>query len=209
MKHTEQEASRAEIIEGVVENEEIIQELEGKSCEKEKTETEVEIIEVKQLVEKTTTQKEYHSISENIKKGVESKITCNKIAYNMTSKEQENGTRVQNIGETIEDKVLVEMANIQANTKQHDNDIVAKKTSNYQQQKEATGNGERNEIGQKPTYSHSEQQDKDEKTYNIRSTSTRAKIETIKTGKEDNINSELAQEDNSDISNRDTCPLYN
>ena len=46
--------------------------------------------EVKQLVENTATQKEYHSISENIKKRVESKITCNKIAYNMTSKKQEN-----------------------------------------------------------------------------------------------------------------------
>ena len=32
----------------------------------------------------------------------------------MTSKEQENGTRVQNIGETIENKIPVEMANIQA-----------------------------------------------------------------------------------------------
>ena len=42
----------------------------------------------KQLVEKTTTQKEYHSINENIiKKGIESKITCNKIAYNMSSKD--------------------------------------------------------------------------------------------------------------------------
>ena len=40
----------------------------------------------------------------------------------MTSKEQENGTRVQNIEETIEDKVPVEMANIQAKTKQQDND---------------------------------------------------------------------------------------
>ena len=109
----------------------IIQELEVKSCEKGKTESEVEIIEVKHLVEKTATQKEYHSISENIKKGVESKITCNKTAYNMTSKEQENGTRVQNIGETIEDKVPVEMPNIQAKTKQQDNDIVAKKTPNY------------------------------------------------------------------------------
>ena len=54
-KHTEQEASKAEIMKGVVENEEIIQELEVKSCEKGKTETEVEIIEVKQLVEKTAT----------------------------------------------------------------------------------------------------------------------------------------------------------
>ena len=46
-----------------------------------------------------------------------------------------------------------------------------------------------------------------DKTYNVRSSSTRAKIE--KRGKEDNINSELAQEENSDISNRDVCPLCN
>ena len=52
IKYTEQEASKAEIIKGVVENEEIIQELEVKSCEKGKTESEVEITEVKQLVEK-------------------------------------------------------------------------------------------------------------------------------------------------------------
>ena len=39
----------------VVENEEIIQEWEVKSCEKGKTESKVEITEVKQLVEKTTT----------------------------------------------------------------------------------------------------------------------------------------------------------
>ena len=97
IKHTEQEASKAEIMKGVVENEEIIQELEVKSCEKGKTESEVEIIEVKQLVEKTTTQKEYHSISENIKKGVESKITCNKIAYNMSLKEQESSSQVKQI----------------------------------------------------------------------------------------------------------------
>ena len=87
MKHTEQEASKTEIIKGVVENEEIIQELEVKSCEKGKTESEVEIIEVKQLVEKTTTQKEYHSISENIiKKGLETK-----------SKEQESSSQVKQI----------------------------------------------------------------------------------------------------------------
>ena len=97
IKYTEQEASKAEIIKGVVENEEIIQELEVKSCEKGKTESEVEIIEVKQLVEKTATQKEYHSISENIKKGVESKITCNKIAYNMSLKEQESSSQVKQI----------------------------------------------------------------------------------------------------------------
>ena len=114
----------------------------------------------------------------------------------MTSKEQENETRVQNIGETIEDKAPVEMANIQAKTKQQDNDIVAKKTSNYQQQKEATGNGQMNETGEKPKYSDNEQQGKDDKTYNFRSTSTTVKIETKKRGKEDNINSELVQEDN-------------
>ena len=132
IKHTEQEASNAEIMKGVVENEEIIQELEVRSCEKRKTESKVEIIEVKQLVEKTRTQKEYHSISENIiKKGVESKITYTKIAYNISSKEQENCTRVQNIGETTEDKISIEMANIQTKTKQQDNDKVAKKTSNY------------------------------------------------------------------------------
>ena len=44
---------------------------------------------------------------------------------------------MQNVGETVEDKVLVEMTNIQTKTKQQDNDIVADKTSNYQQQKEA------------------------------------------------------------------------
>ena len=48
---------------GVVENGEIIQELEIKSCEKRKTESEAEIIEAKKrLVEKTTTQNVYHSM---------------------------------------------------------------------------------------------------------------------------------------------------
>ena len=215
-KHIEEEANKAEIMKGVVENGEIIQELEVKSCEKGKTESKVEAIEVKkQLVGKTTRQKEYHNISEKKKKkGVESKITCNKIAYNLSSKEQESSSqvkqiydeliqendchtkirnqrqlkteqsqqrkipdvdtvtkskkiedqnkkfkskdsikysteknginnRVQNIGETIEDKVPVEMASIQTKIKQEDNDVVAKKTSNYQQQKEATRNGQR------------------------------------------------------------------
>ena len=40
-KHREQEAAKAEIMRGVVENGEIIQELEVKSCEKGKTENEV------------------------------------------------------------------------------------------------------------------------------------------------------------------------
>ena len=102
--------------------------------------------------------------------------------------------RVQNIGDIIEDKVPVEMANIQSKTKQQDNDIVANKTSNYQQQREATGNGQRKEKVEEPNYSDSEQQGKDDKIYNFRSTSTRVKIETKKKGKEDNINSELTQE---------------
>ena len=150
IKHTEQEASKAEIMKGVVENGETIEELEGKSCEKGKTETKVEIIEVKQPVEKNTTQKEY-----------------------------------QNIGELIV-QVPVEIANIQTKTKQEDNDIVAKKTSNLHQQKEAAGNRQRKEIGEEPKYSDSEQQGKDNKTYNFRSTSTSAKIETKKMGEEDN-----------------------
>ena len=102
--------------------------------------------------------------------------------------------RVQNIGDIIEDKVPVEMANIQSKTKQQDNDIVANKTSNYQQQREATGNGQRKEKVEEPNYSDSEQQGKDDKIYNFRSTSTRVKIETKKKRKEDNINSELTQE---------------
>ena len=50
------------------------------------------------MVEKNTTQKEYHNISENIiKKGVESKITHNKIACNMKLKEQESSSQVKQI----------------------------------------------------------------------------------------------------------------
>ena len=62
---------------------------------------------------------------------------------------------------------------------------------------------------EEPKYSDSEQQDEDGKTYNIRSTSTREKIETKKKQKEDNINSELAKEKNIDINNRDVCSLCN
>ena len=83
----------------IAENGSIIQELEVKSCEKGETKSKLEIIKVKkQLIEKNTTQKEYHSISENIiKKGVESKIAYNKIAYNMSSKEQESSSQVKQI----------------------------------------------------------------------------------------------------------------
>ena len=68
---------------------------------------------------------------------------------------------------------------------------------------------DKEEKNEEPKYSDSEQQGEDSKTYNFRSTSTRAKIETEKKGKENNINSELAQEKNSDISNRHACPLCN
>ena len=84
---------------------------------------------------------------------------------------------------------------------------MAKKTSNYQQQKEATDNGQRKEKVEEPKYSDGEKQGKDGKTYNFRSNSTRAKIETKKRGKEDNTSSKLAQEENSDISNRDVYAI--
>ena len=68
------------------------------------------------------------------------------ITYTTENTEQKNrkystgkngiNNSVQNIGEIIEDKVPVEMANIQTKTKQQDNDIVGNKTSNYQQEKE-------------------------------------------------------------------------
>ena len=51
-------------------------------------------------------------------------------------------------------------------------------------------------LGKNQSDNDSEQQGKDDKTYNFRSTSTRAKIETKKRWKEDNLNSELAQEEN-------------
>ena len=57
--------------------------------------------------------------------------------------------------------------------------------------------------------SDSEQQGEDDKTYNFGSFSTREKIEMKKRGKEDNINSELAQEKSTDINNRDAYPVCN
>ena len=57
--------------------------------------------------------------------------------------------------------------------------------------------------------SDSEQQGEDDKTYTFKSFSTREKIEMKKRGKEDNINSELAQEKSTDIKNRDACSLCN
>ena len=77
------------------------------------------------------------------------------ITYTTENTEQNNrkysigkngiNNRTENIGEIIEDKVPVETANIQTKTKQQDNDIVANKSSNYQQQKEATCNGQTKE----------------------------------------------------------------
>ena len=82
---------------GVEENGEMNEELKVKSSKKAKTEIEIEIIKLKQQPgEETTTQKEYHVISENIiKRGVESKITFNKIAYNMSLNEQENSSQMK------------------------------------------------------------------------------------------------------------------
>ena len=51
-------------------------------------------------------------------------------------------------------------------------------------------------LGKNQSDNDSEQQGKDGKTYNFRSTSTGAKLETKKRWKEDNLNSELAQEEN-------------
>ena len=85
---------------------------------------------------------------------------------------------------------------------------MANKTSNNQQQKETTGNGERKKV-EEAKDSDSEQQDEDNKTYNFRSTHTREKIEMKKRGKQDNINSELTQEKSSDINNTDACSVCN
>ena len=57
-----------------------------------------------------------------------------------TKSEGEANNRAQNVGEIIEDKVPVEMANIQTKAKQQDDDVVANKTSNDQQEKETAGN---------------------------------------------------------------------
>ena len=125
-----------------------------------------------------------------------------------TKSEGEANNRVENVGEIIQDKVPVEIANKQPKAKQQNKDIVANKRSNNHQQKKITGNGQRKKV-EEPKYSDSEQQVEDGKTYNVRSTSTREKIETKKKQKEDNINSELAKEKNTDINNRDVCSLCN
>ena len=61
---------------------------------------------------------------------------------------------------------------------------------------------------EEPKYSDSEQQGKDNKTYNFRYTSTRAKIETKKRGK-GRQHKFMPQEKSSDINDTDMCPLCN
>ena len=89
---------------GVKENGEINEELKFESSEKEKIEhqsqkdlQDLEIIEGKQeQVEETTVQIEYHNISANIiNKGMESKMTYNKITYNMSLNEKESSSQVK------------------------------------------------------------------------------------------------------------------
>ena len=101
-KHREQEARKAEVMKGIEENVEINEELKVESSEKGKTKSQqdlqkVEAIEGKQqLVDETTVQKQYHSISENIiNKGMESKITCNKVIYNMSLNKQESSSHLK------------------------------------------------------------------------------------------------------------------
>ena len=103
-KDRQEEARKAEIMNGVEENQEINEELKVESSEKEKTASEsqqdlqkVEIIEGKQQqVDKTTIQKRYHSIRENIiNKGMENRTTCNNITYNMSLNEQESLSQVK------------------------------------------------------------------------------------------------------------------
>ena len=84
----------------------------------------------------------------------------------------------------------LEITDIQTMAKEKGKNVVANKASNNQQQRETTGNRQRREKVEEPKFSDNEQQGKDNKTYNFRSTSTRAKIETEKSEKEDNRNSE-------------------
>ena len=93
------------------------------------------------------------------------------------------------------------MTNTQTKAKQQENDLVANKASNSQQQKEITGNAQiRDKVAGRTKVS------KARTTRPI--TLEERKIETKKREKEDNISSELAQEKNS-ISSRVKCPLCN
>ena len=87
------------------------------------------------------------------------------------------------------------MTNIQTKTKQQDI------------KHQIIDNKKKQQAMEEPKYSGSEQKGKNDKTYNFRNTSTRAKLETKNREKEDKIDSELPQDKNSDMSNRDVCPL--
>ena len=75
----------------IEENREINEDLKVESSEREKTESEsqlylqkVEFIKRKQQqVEETTVEKEHHNSENIINKGMESKMTCDKIRYNI------------------------------------------------------------------------------------------------------------------------------
>ena len=95
------------------------------------------------------------------------------------------------VGEVIEDKVPLQMTNIQTKTKQQDI------------KHQIINNKKKQQAMEEPKYSGSEQKGKNDKTYNFRNTSTRAKLETKNREKEDNIYSELPQDKNSD----NVCPL--
>ena len=89
---------------GVEKNGEINRELQAESSEKGKKEKEiqqdlqkVELTKWKQhQVEETKVQKEYHNISQNIiSKRMESKMTCNKITFDISSNVQESISQVK------------------------------------------------------------------------------------------------------------------
>ena len=84
--------------------------------------------------------------------------------------------------------------------------VIKRQTTSNKKKQKVMGKKEKVE---EPKYSDSDQQGQDNKTYNFSSTSTRAKIETKTREKEGNINSDPTHQKNSDINNRDVCPLCN
>ena len=84
--------------------------------------------------------------------------------------------------------------------------VIKRQTTSNKKKQKVMGKKEKVE---EPKYSDSDQQGQDNKTYNFSSTSTRAKIETKTREKEGNINSDPTHQNNSDINNRDVCPLCN
>ena len=106
--------------------------------------------------------------------------------------------------------VLVEITNTQAkaNNKRMMKWLIKHQILNNKKKQQVLDKERRRGKVEEPKYSDSEQQGKDNKTYNFRYTSTRAKIETKKRGK--GIQHKfMAQENSSDINDRDICPLCN